>query len=150
MATTAVERIFVDTNVLVYATQATAPFHVEANQSLTALHNGGAELWISRQILREYLVTLSRPQTFSAPLPIAVLVADVKQFVSLFTVAEDGPGVTAHLLSLLTAVACGGKQIHDANIVATMLTHGIQKLLTHNVADFNRYASYITVVPLIP
>ena len=150
MATTAVERIFVDTNVLVYATQGTAPWHVEANQTLTALHTAGAELWISRQVLREYLATLSRPQTFSVPLPIGVLVADVKQFETLFTIAEDGPGVTAHLLRLLMAVARGGKQIHDANIVATMLTHGIQKLLTHNVADFSRFASQIIVIPLIP
>ena len=150
MATTAVERTFVDTNVLVFATQATAPWHAEANQTLTALHNGGAELWISRQVLREFLATLSRPQTFSTPVPIADLVADVKQFETLFTIAEDGPGVTAHLLSLLMAIACGGKQIHDANIVATMLTHGVPKLLTHNVADFNRFAGFITVIPLIP
>ena len=68
MPTTAVERIFVDTNVLVYATQVTAPWHAEANQTLTALHAAGAELWISRPVLREYLATLSRPQTFSAPL----------------------------------------------------------------------------------
>ena len=54
------------------------------------------------------------------------------------------------LLHLLNTIACAGKQIHDANIVATMLTHGIQKLLTHNVADFSRFASQIIVIPLIP
>jgi hypothetical protein len=31
-----------------------------------------------------------------------------------------------------------------------MLAHGIAKLLTHNVADFNRFSAYITVLPLIP
>jgi hypothetical protein len=31
-----------------------------------------------------------------------------------------------------------------------MLAHGIPKLLTHNVADFNGFAAYITVVPLVP
>ena len=117
MATTAVDCIFVDTNVLVYATQATAPWHVEANHTLTALHVAGAELWISRQVLREYVATLSRPQTFTAPLPISILVADVRRFEALFRIAEDGPRVTALLLSLLGAVAVGGKQVHDANIV---------------------------------
>ena len=150
MATTAVERIFVDTNVLVFDTQATAPWHVEANQILTAYHTAGAALWIGRQVLREYLVTVSRPQIFSAPLPMATLVADVKQFEKLFTIAEDGPAVTMQLLSLLLAVACGGKQIHDANIVATMMAHGVQKVLTHNVADFKRFAGHVTVIPLIP
>jgi predicted nucleic acid-binding protein len=32
-----------------------------------------------------------------------------------------------------------GKQIHDANIVAVMLTHGIHRLATYNQADFQRF-----------
>ncbi len=39
--------------------------------------------------------------------------------------------------------------LHDANIVATMLAHDIKHLLTDNVEDFSRYASYITVVPVV-
>ncbi len=39
----------------------------------------------------------------------------------------------------------GGRQIHDANIVATMQVHSIQKLLTDNVADFRRFGSIITI-----
>jgi predicted nucleic acid-binding protein len=41
-----------------------------------------------------------------------------------------------------------GKQVHDANIVATMLVHGITQLLTQNIADFSRFSSLITVMPL--
>ncbi len=150
MATTAGDRIFVDTNVLVYATQASAPWHAEALQMMTDLRSAGSQLWISRQTLREYLATLSRPQTFAMPLPMQVLAADVRQFESLFAVAEDGPAVTVHLLNLLTNISCAGKQVHDANIVATMLTHSIPKLLTHNVSDFNRFVAHITILPLVP
>ena len=32
----------------------------------------------------------------------------------------------------------GGKQVHDANIVATMLAYGISSVPTHNTADFKR------------
>jgi hypothetical protein len=42
-----------------------------------------------------------------------------------------------------------GKQVHDTNIVATMLTHGVNRLLTHNVADFVRFSQEITVIPMI-
>lgn len=41
-----------------------------------------------------------------------------------------------------------GKQIHDANIVATMLVNGVDTLLTMNVADLQRYQGRITLVPL--
>jgi predicted nucleic acid-binding protein len=78
----------------------------------------------------------------------AVLVADVTRLQAQFHVAEDGPAVTGHLLSLVQSIPMGGKQVHDANIVATMLANGLGRILTHNTADFARYASHITVEPL--
>ena len=33
-----------------------------------------------------------------------------------------------------------GKQVHDCNIVATMLTNGVRRLATRNATDFRRYA----------
>jgi predicted nucleic acid-binding protein len=41
-----------------------------------------------------------------------------------------------------------GRQVHDANIVATMLANGITRLLTFNVADFRRFAALISVETL--
>ena len=32
-----------------------------------------------------------------------------------------------------------GKQIYDTNIAATMLTHGVSRLLTLNPDDFKRF-----------
>jgi hypothetical protein len=65
-------------------------------------------------------------------------------------IAEDGPLVTDELLRLIAAIPCGGKQVHDANIVATMLAHRIPTLLTHNVPDFQRFTTHITIQPLVP
>ena len=150
MATMAADPVFVDTNTLVYARVAVSPWHAAAVTKLDDLNAAGHPLWVSRQILREYLAALTKPGTVTVPLPITALVADVQSFELRFFMAEDGPAVTTRLLNLLTAVVCGGKQVHDANIVATMLAHGIANLLTHNVADFNRFSAYITVLPLIP
>jgi hypothetical protein len=55
---------------------------------------------------------------------------------------------TDRLLDLLQQFPTGGKQVHDANIVATMLVHNIPARLTHNTDDFARFAGVITVVPL--
>jgi predicted nucleic acid-binding protein len=150
MATMIDEPVFVDTNLLVYTQQAHSPFHLAATQSMSALASGGRILWISRQVLREYLAAMSRPGALTKPIAMSSLVADVKRFEAQFQLAEDGSAVTRHLLDILNSTACAGKQVHDANIVATMLAHGIPKLLTHNVADFTRFSSLITIVPLIP
>ena len=54
--------------------------------------------------------------------------------------------MTAVLLKLWRDVAVGGRQVHDANIVATMLAHGERRLLTFNDGDFVRFAPRIEVV----
>lgn len=150
MATTGAEPIFVDTNILAYSKLAASPLQSIAQSKLDDLAAAGHPLCISRQILREYLACLSRSSSLTAAIPMPRLIADARTFESQFHVAEDGPGVTAHLLKLLSAIPCAGKQIHDANIVATMLFHGISKLLTHNISDFNRFSGQITIIPLIP
>lgn len=142
------DSVFVDTNILVYAAISTAPFHAEAFGHLDAFRRAGAELWISRQILCEYIATLSRPQPFTPPLPAATLIADVHMLATRFRIAEDGPTVTAQLLGLLATIPVGGRQVHDANIVATMRAHGLSRLLTHNTADFARFAAMIQVEPM--
>lgn len=50
----------------------------------------------------------------------------------------------------METIAVGGKQIHDANIVATMQAYQIPKLFTLNVVDFQRYAGFIQVISLSP
>ena len=54
-----------------------------------------------------------------------------------------GPVVTELLLDLCASAPVGGKQIHDANIVATMLAYGERRLLTLNASDFRRYEDRI-------
>jgi predicted nucleic acid-binding protein len=51
--------VFVDTNVLVYAHVAEAPWHQEAQDAIVDHEAAGAPLWVSRQVLREYLVSLT-------------------------------------------------------------------------------------------
>jgi hypothetical protein len=77
------------------------------------------------------------------------LCADVLALVSRFHIVEDGPAVTSALLTILTAVPCGGKQVYDANIVATMTTRSLRRLLTHKVGDFRRLSAWIDILPLV-
>ena len=58
------------------------------------------------------------------------------------------PNCPPRLLQLASSIAINGKQIHDANVVATMQAYGVTRLLTHNAADFTRYISLITLLPL--
>ena len=140
--------MFVDTNILVAARFVTAPAHVTACRCLDRIGNSGEALHISRQIVREYLVAVTRPQSWSAALAIGDALEDAARLVSSFNVLEDGPNVMAALVALCREVPVGGKQIHYANIAATMLAHGEPRLLTLNVKDFRRYGERIELVDL--
>ena len=50
------------------------------------------------------------------------------------------------LVILCRDVQVGGRQVHDANIVATMLARGEGRLLTFNDTDFPRYGHRIEMV----
>jgi len=144
MATMDAEAIFVDTNALVYANVIETPFHDQALAAINAAHEAGRTIWISRQVIREYLVTLTRPQTFDN-LPRATVFEQVNQFTERFQVADDTAAVTGQLVKLMGDFKIGGKQVHDANIVATMLAYDIPCLLTHNAKDFERFGEILTI-----
>jgi hypothetical protein len=48
-------------------------------------------------------------------------IADIRRFQSLFEIAHDSDRVLEQLLDLLNAYSGAGKQVHDTNLVATML-----------------------------
>jgi predicted nucleic acid-binding protein len=145
MAMTDAEDWFVDTNVLVYASQIDSPWHAKAEGVLRDAEAAGAALWISGQILREYLATVTRPQQGRPAVPMTEAIERVRFFAQRFEMVDDGPEVRERLLSLLATYPVAGKQVHDANIVATMLANDVTRLLTFNIADFRRFAELIAI-----
>ena len=144
MVTTATEPLFLDTNVLVYASLVASPLHATARGAIESHEAAAVPLVISRQILREFLATLNRPQV---GIPVATLTAQVRHFESRFRIIEDSAAVTAALLTLLQQGV--GRRVHDANIVATMQVGGVRRLLTNNPGDFTEFAHIIAVIPLV-
>ena len=137
--------MFVDTNVLVYSRIAEAPLHSIARLMLEHVFQEEEAMHISRQIIREYLATVTRTY-WPVPIPIHQAVNDVNELFGLVNVLEDGADVTDILLDLCRHVPVAGRRIHDANIVATMLAHGERRLLTFNTSDFIGYGDRIELV----
>ena len=146
MATTAGNPAFVDTNVLVYVSRPAAVEHARALRAVERLRAKSSPLWISRQVLREYLAVVTRPQATAPGLPMKQALADVQSFRSVFEVADDSPAVLDRLLRILAEHPGAGRQVHDANLVATMVAHGVTRLLTFNTADFRRFGGLVSLV----
>ena len=138
--------MFIDTNILVNSRISGAPDHAAARESLERAFGEPESLRISRQVIREYLAVVTRNQPWSVNMTREDALEDVSRLIGSFEILEEGPAVTETLVALCREVSVGGKQIHDANIVATMLAHGENRLLTFNVADFRRFSDRIELV----
>lgn len=141
-------KAFVDTNVLLRAMNPGLELHSEAERLIRQLWDDDVELWISRQVIREYMVQVTRPQFLTPTLTLKQVLAQVDTMLSLFRVADDTSKVTQQLINLISEFPTAGKQIHDANIVAVMLVNGIDNLATQNTEDMKRFAPKIALIAL--
>ena len=138
--------MFIDTNALIYMQVPETPNHRTARSRIEIARDNNEPLRISRQIVREYLAAVTRPQSWRDPITREQALLDAENFLQTFEILEDGPQVTDTLIQLCRETPIGGRQIHDANIVATMLAHGESQLLTYNSADFQRFTDRIQIV----
>lgn len=137
---TAGERAFCDTNVLLSAVDRKRPLNRQALHVLNELPNRGVELCISGQIVREYLVVSTRPVAVNGLGQSARhALENVEAILARSTLLEETLEVSDGLRALVKRLRCTGKQVHDANVVATMLGHRVRHLITGNLADFHRF-----------
>ena len=141
-------RWFVDANVLVFAANPLSRWHAAAVTQLGAARQDGISLIVNPQVVREFVVAATRPAPGTSPPPVGPVFENVRRIRTGFVVLDENTATIDRLVELLKAIPTYGKQVHDANIVATMLTYGVSTLLTHNTADFVRFNSLIRIVPL--
>ena len=110
MAPTRGSAVFFDTNILVYASFPGAPFHDAARARLSELESYGVLFWTSRQVLREFLASTTRPGAVVPPPTHVALSQAVRKFEVEFEIADEDGAVTALLLDLMKARSVQGKQ----------------------------------------
>ncbi len=141
----AADPVFIDTNVLIAATVKTHPSHATAVALLARLVADQAPLAISTQICREFLSVLTRQPVEGRTFAVDEALAALARWRSSCAVLDDDQAVLAELLDLVRRQGVKGKQVHDANVVATMRANAIVRLATFNVGDFQRYEDEIRI-----
>lgn len=133
----------VDTNVLIYSTVSNNPWHQQARQWLVVLQNEGRSLCVTTQILREYMVVLTRGTVFEQSFSIEQVLTQIEALLPSITVLDEPLTAAEFLRTLVRKYQVRGKNIHDANIVAVMLTQDIRRLATYNADDFRQFDELI-------
>jgi predicted nucleic acid-binding protein len=71
----------------------------------------------------------------------------VDEICNTFELLGDNEYIFPRWLSLVSKYGRQGKQVHDARLVAVMLTYGVSNILTYNFADFKGYKEITAVSP---
>ena len=129
-------RVLVDTNVLIYATLEDDPRHARAHELL--LSSGRGERFVSVQNLAEMYPNLTGPKMEHPDSP-SVARTKIRSIAELETiqVLPVTGDVQAIALELCEKHGIVRQRYYDAQLVATMIAHGIETLLTENAADFS-------------
>ena len=141
-------QLFVDTNILLTATDESRPLYSAATQILDGSFGQDLRLGASGQVLREYLVVATRPTEVNGlGLSVPDALTNIDEFARHLDLYDETMAVSTRLRQLALDHDLRGKRLHDANIVATMSVHGISTLLTQNGSDFAPFND-ITVVAI--
>lgn len=146
--TSAVKGVFVDTNVLVFASLEHLPEHVFAVEEISTLIRQGTEIWVSPQVLREFIAVLTKPNMYSNPPPRDVVLSQARLMAQKFNVATEDASSIAQLTKLLNVSQHKGRGVHDCNIVATMFANGLDTILTDNQRNFSDFRPRLDVKAL--
>jgi predicted nucleic acid-binding protein len=138
----------VDTNVVLRWMQPHDPLSPVATAAIDQLRRKGELVHLSAQNVIELWSVATRPQGVNGlGLSPAQVAMEVDRIEALFSVLDDVPGIYRHWRRLVQSCTVSGRQVHDARLVAVMLAHGVNQILTFNTDDFRRYPGIVVVSP---
>lgn len=140
--------VLLDTNILTRLAQASHPLHSTAASAVHNLGSIGRTLCIVPQNLYEFWAVATRPiRDNGLGLTVSEASAELDRIKRAFILLRDPPSLPDEWEELVVRFDCKGKPSHDARLVAAMLLHGFDELLTFNRQDFARYAGIIILDP---
>ena len=140
--------IFVDTNILLRSVDTSAQHYPIVEKALAELRGRQETLCIAPQNVVEFWSVATRPQGENGlGMSSSKAATEIAALLGLFSVLSYRPEVLETWQRIVVAYGVSGKRAHDAHIVAMMRVHGVNKLLTFNGADFQRFEAVEIIEP---
>jgi predicted nucleic acid-binding protein len=132
--------LLIDTNVLLRLADHRSPEHSIAETAIEHLLASNAGLFISAQVLVEFWVVATRPDSVNGLGWSTETPADaIRALRDQFPLLAETPDVPDRWFELVDRCQVAGKRAHDAWLAALVVTHGIDRVLTFNTADFPQH-----------
>lgn len=140
--------VLIDTNVLLRTLQPHHPHCSIAERAITHLRTYDEALCVGVQNIVELWAVATRPQTENGlGMTTSAAVKEVAAIKQFFLLLPEGRPEFPTWEKLVSTYGVAGKNVHDTRLVATMIAHGVDQILTFNIQDFSRYAEIRTIYP---
>lgn len=143
--------MLVDTSVLVYAANSSAPEHVLCRRLVERLRRAPAPWRLTWGIVYEFLRVVTHPRVFDTPWTVGQAWAFVDALLASpsLDVLVETDRHRDELAKLLREVPhAAGNLLHDLHTVALMREHGVRRIFTRD-ADFHRFPATEVLDPLV-
>jgi predicted nucleic acid-binding protein len=141
--------IFLDTNIFLRLTDINSSQHQLVTKAVAQVLARGDELCFAPQSMIEFWAVATRPKEANGlALSLEVVEEKVQEFSDEYKMLEENSTIFSNWLELVKRYAVQGKQVHDTRLVAFMLTHNLEHILTINTTDFKRFTEITAVHPL--
>lgn len=139
--------LLLDSNILVYALNASAPQHKECRRLVEAALAGRIHAVLVPQVLVEAYAILTDRRRVEKPLDGRTAWQEL-EICRLAIPLLDWGERTMELLGLLVEEhKIAGQYIFDALLVAQMQAHGVRTICTYNTRDFDRFPGIRAIPP---
>jgi len=139
----------IDTNVLVYASDQTSPFHQEAVRLREKGLKGEISLCVSPQILTEFFAIITDPKRVNNPRTCQEALIEIEKYLYSKNILKiyPGPDIIEKILDLLRRYEITRQEVFDLQLVATMLSNNITQIYTYNKSDFSKFKEIKVLSP---
>jgi predicted nucleic acid-binding protein len=139
--------VLVDTNLLLRSLQPGNPHFQIAVDAIAQLRQT-ERICVTAQNLYEFWAVCTRPANVNGMgMDVATTDAELARIRAVFTFLPDDPAIYSEWHRLIVQHDVKGRNAHDARLVASMLVHGVTRLLTFNLADFARFGEIQLIDP---
>ena len=141
-----------DSGILLRLSDRTDPQFAAIDTAVSRIQIAGDVPGFTLQNAAEFWNTCTRPKTARGGLGLSLTETNRRLDVieRTFSLLADPPSLYAEWRQLVRTHGVMGKQVHDARLVALMMTYGITHILTLNGADFARYPGIAVIDPNNP
>jgi len=136
---------FIDTNILIYST---LEDDLKKNEAANKILNEKPNLFISNQIIFEYINSVTDNALFEYPLTLDNALANIDRYLLFIQVVENHNIDYLELKKVVTKYNIDKTQLFDLNIYLIMKLNDISNLITFNTNNFEMFRDISVICPI--